>query len=694
MPIRMTGMFSGLDTDTLIQSMVEAQKKKNKSTTDKKTKLEWKQEKWKDLNTKLYNLYTNQVSSLRLQKNYLTKKTTVSDETKVSIKASKDAPEGSHQVTVSQLASSQYVTSDKITKEDFSTSTKLTELGFEEGRSVVTIKNGNKATQLYVNSSTTVRDFISSCKDAGLTASYDEKQKRFFISSEGSGLDNQFTITTGTLTSEGAAARENIVSLLNMADSSTASSANSCLMKLQSGDAAKVKEGSEQLVKLAKSSADAEAKSKATGYYKKILENTTTLTDDEKEQIAKKYEHYTDEESKAKKIEADEKKALSQKINDKLNSYEYKSKIQQAEENGLSADEVAEGLGSSDADEIAKYTFEDKTTRAVTMENAMNQAITQYKDAYAAGNGEVATSGTSPLAALGLGEITDVSSDKTASETGGYTLVAAKNSIITYNGVQIEDSSNSISVNGLTIDIKGITTSPVSCSVSNDTDGTYKMVKDFVKEYNSIIKEMNTLYYAESARGYEPLDDDERESMTDDQIDKWETKIKDSLLRRDSTMNSIMTAMKSAMQSTVTIDGKNYSLASLGIKTSSDYTEKGLLHIYGDSDDPIFKDQENKLEKMLSEDPDKVMQIMTGVAKNLYQTMADKMKKTSLSSALTFYNDKDITKQIGDLNKKIKKQEAALTDLEDKYYKQFSAMETALAKLQSQQSQLQGMLGS
>ena len=384
---------------------------------------------------------------------------------------------------------------------------------------------------------------------------------------------------------------------------------------------------------------------------------------------------------------------MDAKINSTLNSSEYKLKINAAVENGLSADEVSSGLGLSDPDEIAKYTFEDKTTRSVTAESAMNQAVTQYTDVFSAGNGQVGVTGTSPLAALGLGEINDVASDKSAADTGSYTLVAAKNSIINYNGVEIEDSTNSVSVNGLTIELKGITSSPVSCTVSNDTEGTYKMIKDFVKEYNSIIKEMNTLYYAESARGYEPLDDDEREAMTDDQIDKWETKIKDSLLRRDSTMNSVMTAMKSAMQSTVTVNGKSYSLAHLGIKTSSDYTEKGLLHIIGDSEDPMFKDQKNKLETMLSEDPDLVMEIMSGVAKNLYSAMQDKMKKTSLSSALTFYNDKDITKQVGELNKKIKQQEKALTALEDKYYKQFGAMETALAKLQSQQSQLQGMLG-
>ena len=79
MAIRMTGMFSGLDTDAVIKELVNAQRTKNKKTTDKKQKLEWKQEKWKELNTKLYKLYTDQVSNLRLQKNYLTNKATVSD---------------------------------------------------------------------------------------------------------------------------------------------------------------------------------------------------------------------------------------------------------------------------------------------------------------------------------------------------------------------------------------------------------------------------------------------------------------------------------------------------------------------------------------------------------------------------------------------------------------------------------------
>ena len=84
MAIRMTGMISGLDTESLIQSLVEAQKLKNKKTTDKKTKLEWTQDKWKELNTKLYSLYTTELNKLTLQSSYMTKKTTVSKLASVS----------------------------------------------------------------------------------------------------------------------------------------------------------------------------------------------------------------------------------------------------------------------------------------------------------------------------------------------------------------------------------------------------------------------------------------------------------------------------------------------------------------------------------------------------------------------------------------------------------------------------------
>lgn len=68
-----------------------------------------------------------------------------------------------------------------------------------------------------------------------------------------------------------------------------------------------------------------------------------------------------------------------------------------------------------------------------------------------------------------------------------------------------------------------------------------------LSEYNELIKTLDTAYNAESAKGYEPLTDDEKESMSDDEVEKWETKIKDSLLRRDGTLDSVISSMKNTM---------------------------------------------------------------------------------------------------------------------------------------------------
>ena len=62
---------------------------------------------------------------------------------------------------------------------------------------------------------------------------------------------------------------------------------------------------------------------------------------------------------------------------------------------------------------------------------------------------------------------------------------------------------------------------------------------------------------------------DEKESMSDDEVEKWETKIKDSLLRNDGTLSSVVSSMKNSMLAGITIDGKTYNLSDFGISTGS-----------------------------------------------------------------------------------------------------------------------------
>ena len=234
--------------------------------------------------------------------------------------------------------------------------------------------------------------------------------------------------------------------------------------------------------------------------------------------------------------------------------------------------------------------------------------------------------------------------------------VEGEDAEIWLNGVQYTGSSSTFTINNLTIEALATTgNDEISITTSTDTQGIYDKVKDFLTEYNNIINEMTKLYNASSSKGYEPLTDDEKDSMSDKEIEKWETKIKDSLLRNDSTLNGVMSAMTSAMSQAVEIDGKKYSLSSFGIHTlgylNAADNEQNAYHIDGDEDDTNTSGNADKLMKAISEDPDTIMQFMQKVATNLYTAIGDKMKATSLSSSFTIYNDKQMTTQYSDYTK-------------------------------------------
>ena len=305
-------------------------------------------------------------------------------------------------------------------------------------------------------------------------------------------------------------------------------------------------------------------------------------------------------------------------------------------------------------------------------------------------------SGDAGLAAIGLTEIDETlaTSGQDAPESGTVAVVAAKNAKYILNGATITSSTNTVNANGLTIELKGTTSEGevINLTVSNDTDAVYDKIKEFVKSYNELVEDMYGKYTASSAKDYHMLTDEEKEAMTDDQVELWENKIKDSLLRSDTTLNSLMTTFRTAMQATVTVDGETFGLASFGIETGN-YLEHGILHINGNADDGEYADKTDKLKEALSKDPDKTGQALSKIFSEFYKTLSDKMSANSISSALTLYNDKQIQSQMDDYEKQISNWEDRLEDLEERYYKQFAGMEKAMANLQSQQNQLAGLLG-
>lgn len=306
--------------------------------------------------------------------------------------------------------------------------------------------------------------------------------------------------------------------------------------------------------------------------------------------------------------------------------------------------------------------------------------------------------GDSALYALGL-SMSSTTYHATNYNTGNH-KVAGSDAAIVLNGVTYTSATNEFEVNGLSITAKAKTAPGESITVTTatDTQGIYDKVKEFLSSYNSLINEITALYNADSSKGYEPLTDEEKDAMSDTEIEKWENKIKSSLLRRDSTLQGVMSAMTTAMSRSYKVGEKSYNLTNFGIATlgflNAAKNEQYAYHIDGDEDDTSVANKEYKLMAAIKEDPEGVVNFMKELSTGLYNAIDAKMKTTELSSVYKVYNDKEMASEYSDYTKTISKWEEKLTDMEDYYYKKFAAMETALAKLNSQQSSISGLFGS
>ena len=371
----------------------------------------------------------------------------------------------------------------------------------------------------------------------------------------------------------------------------------------------------------------------------------------------------------------------------------------------------------TDEDKAAYYLSDDQMTEAkarleeialATKTNDATIAANSYWDVkdYSAyyENGVLSSDKLADLAASITDKITTakeiVTGETAFAYNEGATRVDAQDATIILNDEEFTSSTNHFNINGLTIKALATTAAGETLSINTDTDtqGLYDKIKDFLTQYNEIINEITSLYNADSAKGYDPLTDDEKSSMSDSEIEKWETKIKDAILRKDSTLGTIQNAMTSAMMQSYTVNGKSYSLASFGISTlgylNASKNENYAYHIDGDSEDTATSGKTDKLMTALENDPDSVIDFMKQLTSGLYTALDKQMKGTNLRSTYTIYNDKQMASEYSNYTTLIKQWEEKIQDYEDRYYNQFSKMESSLAKLQSSTSTLSSLFGN
>ena len=280
----------------------------------------------------------------------------------------------------------------------------------------------------------------------------------------------------------------------------------------------------------------------------------------------------------------------------------------------------------------------------------------------------------------------------------GAVKLDASNAVMYLNGARFESDTNTFQINGSTYTAKEVseknadgTFKETTITTADDYDGIYDTIKNFITEYNKLINEMDKLYNADAAKDYEPLTAEEKEALTETEIGEWETKIKDSLLRKDSSLNSVINSMTTAMQQGFKVNGQTMYLSNFGIKTMGYFeaaeNEKHAFHIDGDADDASASGNTDLLMSMIASDPDAVKSFFSQLANGLYDAMNASMSSVQdFKSYQKVYNDKQMDKELKDYEKKIADAEEKLKAYEDKWYDKFSAMEVALSKMSSKQN--------
>lgn len=70
MAIRISGLTSGLDTDSIVQELVSAYSTKKENIEKKQTKLSWTQDAWKEMNTKIYGFYSKSLTEFKFMTSF------------------------------------------------------------------------------------------------------------------------------------------------------------------------------------------------------------------------------------------------------------------------------------------------------------------------------------------------------------------------------------------------------------------------------------------------------------------------------------------------------------------------------------------------------------------------------------------------------------------------------------------------
>lgn len=272
-----------------------------------------------------------------------------------------------------------------------------------------------------------------------------------------------------------------------------------------------------------------------------------------------------------------------------------------------------------------------------------------------------------------------------------------KNALLTINNIEISRSSNTFTIDGTTFDLLKTfeTVDAATISIKENSTSLFDPIVKFVGDYNNLMDKLNGFIKDTADSDYQPLSDEQKAEMTEDQIKTWETKAKAGILANDSTLNGI----KNKLQAMIYEPGVTGGLAlySIGI-SSAGWQQNGKLLV-----------DETKLKEMLSSKGSDIKDLFTasnGLAVKMNTVLTSAVETKGIQGARgtlidiagiplhTSATQNNITRYIAASTKAIALLNTRLTSEETRYWNQFSAMESAISKLNTQSTMLTSQFSS
>jgi flagellar hook-associated protein 2 len=677
--MRIGGMASGMDIDSIVKDLMKAERIPLDKMVKKRQTLEWKRDDYRAMNTLLLD-FRSELSQFKLTSKYRARQTTSANESLVSTTATSGASQGSYTINnvislasaASRVSGSSGSNNEKLSKAGetfdpkaglYSQTAKLDNGGtFTWSQGVIenqTVKAAADGTDFSFDTGT------STLKDLeNMSVKVNGKSFEVVTAAPAEGLgsnqvlvDNTGNMTFGSTVKKDSSISVEYITINKTEDISTENPISSV-----------------QLKKGSISSLTMTVNGKDFGLGNTDAEGNTELKAADGEVIGTLKKEtgkimFADEQAAGTVITADYTQNYSS-FSVGSHTKDGEKKVSFLVQGNESLNTVMSKVNQSDAGLTMFYdSFSDRVTMTRKETGDFNQ-----------GGDEISTSGDFINSLFKFG---------TATESGGSNLE------FEINGLSTQRTSNTFEMNGVTFNIKQTFSTPngVSTSVSNNTEDVFDNIVGFVNKYNELIGKINDKTSEEFYRSYGPLTDEEREAMTDKQVEMWEEKAKSGLLKRDSILTGALSKMRTDFYQPVEnsdVASEFKQLASIGITTTPNYREGGKLVI-----------DEAKLRKALEEDPTSVENLFRGgadstteagkgIVNRLYDTVTGAMDSLKDKAGNSFSTNQQfsIGRELKNVTDRIDRFEDRLRQVEDRYWAQFTAMEKAVNKANSQSAYL------